>query len=61
MHQLLAFLFAVLAGFALLNVPLLFLSSLAPVLEAIGMLSVVIFSLVLVFKGLMELANLFRS
>ena len=48
---------SILAGFALLKVPLAgtFLSSLEPITTLIGVLAIVIFSLVLLFKGLMAL------
>ena len=48
---------SILAGFALLKVPLTgtFLSGLEPITNLIGILAIVIFSLVLIFKGLMAL------
>lgn len=48
---------SILAGFALLKVPLAgtFLASLEPITTLIGVLAIVIFSLVLLFKGLMAL------
>ncbi|PUB15231.1 hypothetical protein [Paenisporosarcina sp. OV554] len=48
---------SILAGFALLNVPLTgtFLSGLEPTTTLIGILAIVIFSLFLIFKGLMGL------
>lgn len=48
---------SILAGFALLKVPLAgtFLSGLEPIINLIGILAIVIFSLVLIFKGLMAL------
>ena len=48
---------SILAGFALLNVPLAgtFLASLAPITTLIGILAIVVFSLFLLFKGLMGL------
>ena len=48
---------SILAGFALLKAPLAgtFLSGLEPITNIIGILAIVIFSLVLIFKGLMAL------
>ena len=48
---------SILAGFALLKVPLsgTFLSGLEPVTNVIGILAIVIFSLFLIFKGVMAL------
>ena len=48
---------SILAGFALLKVPLAgtFLSGLEPITTLIGILAIVIFSLFLIFKGLMGL------
>lgn len=48
---------SILAGYALLNVPLAgtFLASLAPITTLIAILAIVIFSLFLIFKGLMAL------
>jgi len=48
---------SILAGFALLKVPLsgTFLSGLEPVTNIIGVLAIVIFSLFLIFKGVMAL------
>ncbi|MCQ6276580.1 hypothetical protein JMM81_16835 [Bacillus sp. V3B] len=48
---------SILAGFALLKVPLAgtFLASLEPITTLIGILAIVIFSLFLLFKGLMAL------
>jgi len=48
---------SILAGFALLKVPLTgtFLSGLEPITNIIGILAIVIFSLLLIFKGLMAL------
>jgi hypothetical protein len=48
---------SILAGFALLKVPLTgtFLSGLEPITNLIGILAIVIFSLLLIFKGLMAL------
>lgn len=48
---------SILAGFALLKAPLVgtFLSGLEPITNIIGILAIVIFSLVLIFKGLMAL------
>jgi len=48
---------SILAGFALLRIPLegTFLASLEPVTTIIGILAVVIFSLVLIYKGFMSL------
>lgn len=48
---------SILAGFALLRVPLegTFLASIEPLTTVIGILSIVIFSLFLIFKGVMAL------
>ncbi|AMQ05926.1 MULTISPECIES: hypothetical protein [Sporosarcina] len=48
---------SILAGFALLKVPLsdTFLAGLEPITNLIGILAIVIFSLVLMYKGLMAL------
>lgn len=48
---------SILAGFALLRVPLAgtFLASLEPITTLIGILAIVVFSLFLLFKGLMAL------
>ncbi|MGB3260068.1 hypothetical protein [Paenisporosarcina sp.] len=48
---------SILAGFALLKVPLsgTFLSGLEPITNVIGVLAIVIFSLFLIFKGVMAL------
>jgi hypothetical protein len=53
------FLASILAGFALINVPLAgtFLASLTPFTTVIGVLTVLIFSLVLVYKGVRYLFN----
>ncbi|MCZ8535731.1 hypothetical protein M9R32_00840 [Paenisporosarcina quisquiliarum] len=48
---------SILAGFALLKVPLsgTFLAGLEPITNVIGVLAIVIFSLFLIFKGVMAL------
>ncbi|MCG7333738.1 hypothetical protein MHZ95_00445 [Sporosarcina sp. ACRSM] len=48
---------SILAGFALLKVPLAgtFLSGIEPITDLIGLLAMLIFSLVLIYKGLMAL------
>ena len=48
---------SILAGFALLKVPLAgtFLAGLEPITNIIGILAVVIFSLILIFKGIVAL------
>ena len=48
---------SILAGFALLKVPLAgtFLAGIAPITNIIGILAILIFSLVLIFKGLISL------
>ena len=48
---------SILAGFALLKVPLsgTFLEVIEPISSLIGILAIVIFSLVLIYKGLMAL------
>ncbi|MED1203476.1 hypothetical protein [Heyndrickxia acidicola] len=47
----------ILAGFALLKVPLAgtFLKSLEPITTVIGLLAIVLFSVVLIFNGVMAL------
>ena len=58
MDRLILFMLAsILAGFALLKVPLAgtFLAGLEPITNLIGILTIVIFSLILIFKGLMAL------
>lgn len=49
----------ILAGFALIKVPLsyTFLASIAPITTTIGVLAVIIFSLYLIYKGLMAIAG----
>jgi hypothetical protein len=53
------FLAAILAGFALIEVPLTgtFLASIAPFTTVVGVLSVLIFSFVLIYKGVRYLFN----
>ncbi|WP_064094032.1 hypothetical protein [Rossellomorea aquimaris] len=48
---------SILSGFALLKVPLegTFLSSIDPITDLIGILAILIFSLFLIFKGVMAL------
>ncbi len=48
---------SILAGFALLRVPLegTFLASLEPITTLVGMFTVIIFSVALIFKGFMSL------
>ena len=48
---------SILAGFALLKVPLsgTFLAGLEPISNLTGILTIVVFSLVLIYKGLMTL------
>ncbi|MGG0718496.1 hypothetical protein ABE096_13010 [Robertmurraya massiliosenegalensis] len=50
---------SILAGFALLRVPLddTFLASIAPVTDIIGVLAIVVFSLFLIYKGVMALVR----
>lgn len=59
MERILLMLASILAGFALLKVPVAgtFLGSLAPVTTLIGILAILIFSLFLIYKGLMALKN----
>ncbi|TKC18886.1 hypothetical protein [Robertmurraya kyonggiensis] len=47
----------ILAGFALLRVPLAgtFLASIAPVTNVIGILAILVFSLFLIYKGVMAI------
>jgi hypothetical protein len=49
----------ILAGFALIKVPLsyTFLASIAPVTTTIGVIAVIIFALYLIYKGLMAIAG----
>lgn len=56
-RSILLMLASILAGFALLKVPLegTFLAGLEPVTNIIGILTIVVFSLFLIFKGLMAL------
>jgi hypothetical protein len=56
-RMILVFLASILAGFALINVPLggTFLAGLAPFTTIIGVLAVVVFSLVLIYHGLKAL------
>ncbi|NQD64778.1 hypothetical protein HP456_02405 [Bacillus haikouensis] len=52
------FLFGILSGFALLKAPLTgFLAPIDPIVDVIGVLSVLLFSLVLIFKGVMHLID----
>lgn len=48
---------SILAGFALVKVPLsgTFLAGLEPITDIIGILAILIFSLLLIYKGLMAL------
>ncbi|WRP07791.1 hypothetical protein U9J35_06370 [Rossellomorea aquimaris] len=47
----------ILSGFALLKVPLegTFLASITPVTDVIGILAILIFSLFLIYKGILEI------
>jgi hypothetical protein len=56
-RNILLMLASILAGFALLRVPIAgtFLDSLEPLTTLIGILAIVIFSLFLIFKGVMAL------
>lgn len=52
------FLASILAGYALTEVPLPgFLASLTPVTSVIGSLAVLVFSLILIYRGLRDLFN----
>jgi hypothetical protein len=54
----LLFLACILAGFALLRVPVTgFLAPLSPLVTVIGVLTVLLFALVLIYHGLMFLAG----
>lgn len=58
MDRLIHFMLAsILAGFALLRVPLAgtFLAGLEPIINLVGILTIVVFSLILIFKGIMAL------
>jgi hypothetical protein len=59
MERILLMLASILAGFALLKAPLAgtFLGSLTPVTNLIGILAIVIFSLFLIFKGVMAIMD----
>lgn len=52
-NRIFLFLAAILSGFALIKVPLAdsFLDGISPVTDVIGILAVIIFSLVLLYKG----------
>lgn len=49
----------ILAGFALIRVPLAgtFLASISPVTSIIGIIAILVFSLYLIYKGLMAMAG----
>jgi len=53
------FLLALLAGFALIRVPVdgTFLAGLNPILDIIGILTVIVFSVVIIIKAIMLLWN----
>jgi hypothetical protein len=55
----LLFLACVLAGFALIKLPLAgsFLASIAPITSVIGILAILVFSLVIIFKGIIALVG----
>ncbi|MBY0144918.1 hypothetical protein [Neobacillus niacini] len=56
MELILLFLASILSGFALMSVePVSFLSFLGPIFDIVGALAVIIFSLVLIFKGVKSL------
>jgi hypothetical protein len=57
MDKLVLLFLAVLAGFALIKVPLAgtVLAGIAPITSLIGVLAVLVFSLVLIFKGILAL------
>lgn len=56
MELILLFLASILSGFALMSVePVSFLSLLGPIFDIVGALAVIIFSLVLIFKGVKSL------
>ncbi|WP_026567085.1 hypothetical protein [Bacillus sp. UNC41MFS5] len=52
-NRILLFFVSILSGFALIRVPLAdsFLESISPVTDIIGMLTVLVFSCVLIYKG----------
>jgi hypothetical protein len=56
-RSILLMLASIIAGFSLLKVPLsgTFLSGIEPVTDIIGILTVVVFSLILIYKGLWSL------
>ncbi|MDR7078933.1 hypothetical protein J2Y03_003990 [Neobacillus niacini] len=52
------YLFCIIAGFALLRVPLTgFFAPLSPLVVLIGILAILLFSLVLIIQGLLSLAG----
>ena len=56
MELILLFFASILSGFALMSVePVSFLSFLGPIFDIVGALAVIIFSLVLIFKGVKSL------
>ncbi|MED4401753.1 hypothetical protein [Metabacillus fastidiosus] len=58
-YSIFLFLAAILSGFALIQVPIAgtFLASLAPFTTVVGLLTVLIFSLVIIYKGFRHLFN----
>ncbi|WML26911.1 hypothetical protein [Neobacillus sp. OS1-33] len=56
-NRIFLFLATILSGFALIRVPLAdsFLDSISPVTDIIGILTILIFSLVLIYKGVKSL------
>ena len=58
-NRIFLFLATILSGFALIKVPLAnsFLESISPVTNILGILTVLIFSLVLIYKGVKSLLN----
>ncbi|MEH6956205.1 hypothetical protein [Neobacillus drentensis] len=56
-NRIFLFLATILSGFALIRVPLddSFLESISPVTDIIGILTILIFSLVLIYKGVKSL------
>jgi hypothetical protein len=56
------FFLGVLSGFALLRVPLTgFLAPINPIVDVIGVLAILLFAIVLIFKGVIHLIDSRRS
>jgi hypothetical protein len=56
------FFLGILSGFALLRVPLTgFLAPINPIVDVIGVLAILLFAIVLIFKGIIHLIDSRRS